>query len=146
MAHALISTVTPGPVIKRGEYVELSPQKGLKWIPDNPPSFNSAKQTCSESSSVPVDADEVPYTVENIPLATLKARKKVELRAQFEARGQSLVSAYAPSERETWAEQAKAAEEYVANPSDEHPYLEAMCRTGETVADKRMPVTSEFVM
>jgi hypothetical protein len=135
MTHALISTVSPGPVIKRGNYVDLAPEKGLKWIPDNPPSFNSAKQTRTESQSIPVDATEVPYTVADIALSTLKERRKVELRAKFEARGQAIVAGYAPSERETWAEQSKAAEAYQADPNGSHPYLEAMVREGETVAD-----------
>ncbi len=135
MTHALISTVSPGPVIKRGAFVDLAQEKGLKWIPDNPPSYDPATQTRTQSASVPVDATEVPYTVSDIPIATLRAGWKAELRAKFETRGQSLVSGYAESERETWAEQAKAAEAYQADPNGDHPYLEAMVREGETVAD-----------
>jgi|DEB19_MinimDraft_3_1074340.scaffolds.fasta_scaffold02392_10 hypothetical protein len=81
--YALISTVSPGPVLKRGsEFVQLAEAKGLKWVPDNPPSFDAAKQTRTESASIPVDADEVPYAVADIPLDELRASRKAYIAAK----------------------------------------------------------------
>jgi len=64
---ALIDTVTPSPIIKRlsfeGAPPELPAAKGLRWIPDNPPAFSPATQALQDPAAVPVDAEEVPYTV-----------------------------------------------------------------------------------
>lgn len=80
--YAKISTVTPGPVLARSATGgDPNPAKGFAWIADNPPSFNAATQTRTESASIPVDATEVPYTVSDIPIATLRAQWKAELAA-----------------------------------------------------------------
>jgi hypothetical protein len=80
--YAKISTVTPGPVLGRSETGgDPNPAKGFAWIPDNPPSYDPATQTRTQSASIPVDATEVPYTVADIPIATLRATWKAELAA-----------------------------------------------------------------
>lgn len=79
---AKISTVTPGPVLARSEMGgDPNPAKGFAWIADNPPSFDPATQTRTESVSIPVDATEVPYTVSDISIGTLRAKWKAELAA-----------------------------------------------------------------
>jgi len=72
MRYGLINTQTPAPLIKikdfpLSEQPILSPQKGLKWIPDNAPVYNSRTQTLTLVSPVPVDATEVPYAVQYKP-------------------------------------------------------------------------------
>jgi hypothetical protein len=84
-AYALINTLAPGPVIRRSEFPALpvlAPEKGLKWIADNPPSYAPAKQTCTASASIPVTATEVPYTVADIDLSVLRGRVKDDLAAE----------------------------------------------------------------
>jgi hypothetical protein len=65
--YALINTVTPSPIVKRatfsGDPPELAEAKGLKWIADNPPAFDALTQTLQEPETVPVDAEEITYTV-----------------------------------------------------------------------------------
>jgi len=137
MMYALISTVSPGPVIKRKNFAgsppTLSSAKGVKWIPDNPPAFNPTKQKRTQGQSIAVDATEVPYTIDNIPLNAIKNAKRKLILAEFEKRAAPLVSKYSPTGRETWHEQLKAAQDYEATWAD--AYLGAMTRDGETVAD-----------
>lgn len=82
---ALINAVSPSPVIRRASFVgdppELPAAKGIKWIPDNPPSIASHQRLVA-TEPVPVDATEVAYTVETDPsrtesVATQNARQKV---------------------------------------------------------------------
>jgi hypothetical protein len=80
--YALISTVTPGPVIRRNTFdakPDPNPTKGLAWIEDNPPPFDSEIETRTESQAIPVDATEVPYTVTAKSLATIKAARKAQV-------------------------------------------------------------------
>jgi len=133
--YALISTVTPGAIIRRAEVAgDPNPAKGLSWIPDNPPDYDPARQTRTQDSPVPVDAAEVPYSVVDIPLADIRAARKILLRNAFEARGLALVAGYAPTERETWPEQVRAAMAYQANSEGDHDYLEGLAKEGESLA------------
>lgn len=83
--YALISTVTPGPVIKRASFdakPDPNPAKGIAWVVDNPPSFNPETETRTESQAIAVDATEVPYTVTAKSLATVKAQRKAEVASR----------------------------------------------------------------
>ena len=72
MKYGLINTQISAPLIKiknftEGEQPPLLAQKGLKWIPDNVPAYNSRTQTLTQVSTIPIDAAEVPYTVKYQP-------------------------------------------------------------------------------
>lgn len=85
---ALINTRIASPIIRRQDFdtaPQLAEEKGLKWIPDSPPAFNSKKETRTQTSPVPVDAEEVPYVVSDIPLDDIKAKRKAEATAKRKA-------------------------------------------------------------
>ena len=136
--YALIRTDAPSAIVRRQDFdqaPELSENKPLKWISDDPPTFSPAKQTCTQTTPVPVDATEVPYVVADIPLADIKATALSKLYEAFDVRGRFLIADYPSTETMTWDQQVRAARAYQAEPSGDNSYLEDMCLEDETVAD-----------
>lgn len=111
----------------------------LGWLPQEMVGFqpfDPDTQTRTGPVNV-VNADRVvsAYTVLDKPLTNAKSAKRGRLTQQFEARGLALVSGYADTERETWPEQVRAAQDYQANPGGTHTYLTGLTLDGQTPAD-----------
>lgn len=62
----------------------ISPNKG-RWLPDNPPAYNTATRTVSRVLPVPADATAISYTVNPLPMGTVRAAKRTELKAARDA-------------------------------------------------------------
>jgi hypothetical protein len=71
-----------GHIIRRQQFPDgaptLSDAKRLRWLPDNPPPVQPW-QARREATPVPTDATEVPYAVEDRPLADVQAERKRRL-------------------------------------------------------------------
>lgn len=84
--YALVVTAT-GQIDRRqdfpeGEQPALAASKGRRWLLDDPPPFNAASQTRTQTTPIPAEAAEVPYVVAPIGLAALRAKRKAVLAAK----------------------------------------------------------------
>lgn len=63
----------------------LAPNKG-RWLPDNPPAFNSATHVRTVTLPVPADASEVPYLVTPRNPAEMAAEQAAAARSSATVR------------------------------------------------------------
>jgi hypothetical protein len=68
--YALVNNA--GALIRRQAFEEggqpvLAAAKALRWIEDNPPSFNQATERLVVVEPIPTEAEEVPYTIHALP-------------------------------------------------------------------------------
>ncbi|MBS4046576.1 MAG: hypothetical protein KG075_09570 [Alphaproteobacteria bacterium] len=57
---------------------QLSPEKGLRWLPDDPPDCNPVTQIVTRMDSIPVEATSVPYGVSFQPVGAVAQRIRDE--------------------------------------------------------------------
>lgn len=78
MKYALVNT--QGDILNTREFDEAPPilaqEKGIRWIPDNPPVVDPETEVLSQVSSVALDATEVGYQILPVNLTAFQQRRK----------------------------------------------------------------------
>lgn len=72
----------------------LAPEKGLRWIPDNPPVVDPALQTVTRILPVAPGATEVGYAVADVAIEILRQAKMAEIMAAHNAAASANVTAH----------------------------------------------------
>jgi len=121
------------------DHLDDAALKAKGWLPQEIVGFTpfdpDTQTRTGPVNVVQVDRVVSTYTVADKSLAGAKTAKRESLKQAFEARGLALVSGYASTERETWPEQAKAAQAYQADPGGTHTYLTGLTLDSQTLAD-----------
>lgn len=108
--YALVRT-SLGTIERRQQFDEgqqpvLAAAKDRRWLLDEPPSFNEAFQTRTETTPIPAEATGVPYVVATLGLAALRLKRKAvlaEKRWQLETGGITISGASIRTDRESQA-------------------------------------------